>query len=183
MPFTTQAQRKACWAQWNRDIRNGVEPRWNCREWEEDTPAWIPGMRTNRTKSKAKKSTSYTKVRIPLTRDHLSVRLDDGSKEHYHIRYATKARHAILDDVIEQRSGKSPALSVYRALIARRTLGKRVLTTKQRATLTSDAKYVKTKFYDTEFWPMANKARAKASRAYERYDSSCSSSTSESDEH
>lgn len=35
MPFKSNSQRKACWAQWNRDKKAGKKPRWNCKEWED----------------------------------------------------------------------------------------------------------------------------------------------------
>ena len=37
MPFVSQAQRKACWAQYNQDIKKGRTPKWDCRQWEKET--------------------------------------------------------------------------------------------------------------------------------------------------
>jgi hypothetical protein len=34
MPFKSEAQRRACWAQYNRDLKAGKTPTWNCYEWE-----------------------------------------------------------------------------------------------------------------------------------------------------
>ena len=37
MPFLSEKQRKACWAQYHRDLRAGIKPRWDCKEWEAET--------------------------------------------------------------------------------------------------------------------------------------------------
>lgn len=37
MPFKNQQQRKACWAQYYRDLEHNVKPRWNCRQWEAES--------------------------------------------------------------------------------------------------------------------------------------------------
>lgn len=42
MPFKSEAQRKACWAQYNRDKKAGKTPSWDCKEWERDTPKNLP---------------------------------------------------------------------------------------------------------------------------------------------
>lgn len=36
MPFTSQAQRAACFAQYRRDIQAGIKPRWNCYSYGKD---------------------------------------------------------------------------------------------------------------------------------------------------
>jgi hypothetical protein len=37
MPFKSLAQRRACWAQYHRDIKAGRKPSWDCHEWEHVT--------------------------------------------------------------------------------------------------------------------------------------------------
>lgn len=34
MPFVNDSQRRACYAQANRDKKQGKKPRWNCKEWD-----------------------------------------------------------------------------------------------------------------------------------------------------
>lgn len=38
MPFTSQAQRAACFAQYRRDIQAGIKPRWNCYSYGRHKP-------------------------------------------------------------------------------------------------------------------------------------------------
>ena len=45
MPFKNQDQREACWAQKARDEKAGRKPKWDCEEWEKETPSNIPGMK------------------------------------------------------------------------------------------------------------------------------------------
>lgn len=45
MPFKSQQQREACFAQEARDKKAGRKPGWNCRKWEKETPSRIPGMK------------------------------------------------------------------------------------------------------------------------------------------
>lgn len=33
MPFKNEAQRRACWAQYNRDLKAGRTPAWDCHTW------------------------------------------------------------------------------------------------------------------------------------------------------
>jgi len=42
MPFKSKAQRRACWAQYNRDKKAGRKPKWDCKEWEAATPKELP---------------------------------------------------------------------------------------------------------------------------------------------
>ncbi len=37
MPFRSEAQRRLCWTKYNRDIRDGRKPEWDCHAWEEET--------------------------------------------------------------------------------------------------------------------------------------------------
>ena len=33
MPFVSEQQRRACWAQYHRDIKAGKKHAWDCKEW------------------------------------------------------------------------------------------------------------------------------------------------------
>jgi len=94
-------------------------------------------------KSVSKKSKTK-KVIIPVTKGGLSALSKTGKKVDYHISSAEKTRHYILNLVVKKR-GKN-ALSVYRALLARRTLGKNRLSETQKSILTKDADYIKKKY-------------------------------------
>lgn len=37
MPFVSKAQARACWAQYNRAIRAGKTPSWDCQKWADET--------------------------------------------------------------------------------------------------------------------------------------------------
>lgn len=37
MPFKSENQRKLCWVMYNRDIKAGKTPKWNCHQWEKET--------------------------------------------------------------------------------------------------------------------------------------------------
>jgi hypothetical protein len=37
MPFVSEAQRKKCYVLYNRDIKAGRTPKWNCKVWEDET--------------------------------------------------------------------------------------------------------------------------------------------------
>ncbi len=37
MPFKNESQRRACWAQYNRDLDKGTKPKWDCEKWEHET--------------------------------------------------------------------------------------------------------------------------------------------------
>lgn len=38
MPFKSKEQMRACFAKYNRDIKAGVVPKWDCYKWLEETP-------------------------------------------------------------------------------------------------------------------------------------------------
>jgi len=42
MPFVSQAQRGACYAQANRDKKSGKKPAWDCTKWEKETVGKLP---------------------------------------------------------------------------------------------------------------------------------------------
>lgn len=44
MPFKSQQQMEACYAQSARDKKAGRKPKWDCKEWEAETPSHILGM-------------------------------------------------------------------------------------------------------------------------------------------
>lgn len=109
-----------------------------------------------------------SKVRIPLTRGSLAVHDKKGQVIHeYHIRDSNITRHRVLNQIVQHRQGD--AIGVYRALLARRTLGKHRLSTQFKDTLTKDANYIKKKYYDTKLW-----AKAKKSVSYDDNESSSS---------
>lgn len=37
MPFLSKSQNRACWAQYNRDIKAGRKPKWDCKEFAKYT--------------------------------------------------------------------------------------------------------------------------------------------------
>jgi len=131
-------------------------------------------------KSVSKKSKTK-KVIIPVTKGGLSALSKTGKKVDYHISSADKTRHYILNLVVKKR-GKN-ALSVYRALLARRTLGKNRLSETQKSILTKDADYIKKKY------GLAKKKKATSyddddeeNYTYENDDDSSSSSSSSDEE-
>ena len=38
MPFQSEAQSRLCWLEYNRAKQRGEKPKWDCREWEKETP-------------------------------------------------------------------------------------------------------------------------------------------------
>lgn len=117
------------------------------------------------------------KVTIPITRGSLALHDQNGKiTEEYHIRTPEKARRALLRQLVLQHKGNARA--TFRALIARRTLGKNRLTESQKGVLTSDADYVKRTWYNTPNW----ENRAKQSRFYSSSSSSSDTMSSSEDE-
>jgi hypothetical protein len=49
MPFVNDAQKRACFAQYSRDIKAGRIPAWDCYKWAEET-------KRSRSKSRSRKS-------------------------------------------------------------------------------------------------------------------------------
>jgi hypothetical protein len=37
MPFKSKSQNRACWSKYNRDIKQGKTPTWNCHEFAQET--------------------------------------------------------------------------------------------------------------------------------------------------
>jgi hypothetical protein len=37
MPFKSEEQRRLCWVLYNRDLKAGREPKWDCHEWSTET--------------------------------------------------------------------------------------------------------------------------------------------------
>lgn len=98
-------------------------------------------------KSVAKKLAAYV-GKIQLMRGEMHIQYK-GREYEYHIADSTRARRKTLRVLVEQ---KLSGLSVFRRLIAMRTLLKNRGTQAQFDTLTSDAHYVKDVFYHTEYW-------------------------------
>jgi hypothetical protein len=62
MPFSSIQQQRACFAQYNRDIKNGVVPRWDCYEY----------MKHGNTRSKSRsKSKSRSRSRRRFTKKQI----------------------------------------------------------------------------------------------------------------
>jgi ubiquitin C-terminal hydrolase len=38
MQFKSLAQQKLCWLKYNRDVKKGVKPKWNCPKFQQETP-------------------------------------------------------------------------------------------------------------------------------------------------
>lgn len=89
-------------------------------------------------------------VKIHIQKGSLSVPDSNGKKLDYHISSPIQLRHKILNKIVKTKNGD--AIGVYRALLARRTLGKNRLRGEQINTLTDDANYVKQKYYYTKNW-------------------------------
>ena len=108
-------------------------------------PAKDASVYRYRVKSKSRKSRSLkrsrkSKVRIPIHRGGLAIKGPGGKiKQEYHIHLATSTRRAILGKLMKREGG----LSIMRALVARRTLGKHNLNQTQKEILTRDINYVK----------------------------------------
>jgi hypothetical protein len=54
MPFVSEKQRRLCWFLYNRSLNKGVTPKWDCYEWEKETPkdVELPTKKTSRNKKK-----------------------------------------------------------------------------------------------------------------------------------
>jgi hypothetical protein len=99
----------------------------------------------------SRRSRKKSSVRIPIDRGALAwFDAKNGEIVDYHISTPTKKRRALLRRLVTDKN--MDALTVFRAIIARRTLGKNRLSEQQISTLTSDADYVKKKYYNTDFW-------------------------------
>ncbi len=68
----------------------------------------------------------------------------------YHLHLPSKERHRILNNEIA--SGQRTGLSLQKALLARRTLGKNKKTKEQYDTWTDDAEYVYARWHHTPYW-------------------------------
>ena len=65
MPFESEAQRKLCFAQMQRDIKAGRKVRWNCFEFGKGTKKSLPKYVSNKTSRKSSsKSTRPRKIHI-----------------------------------------------------------------------------------------------------------------------
>jgi hypothetical protein len=73
MPFANSAQRRACFAQYRRDIQRGIVPRWDCYEWERSGRVRKSGSRKkserkgrSRSGSRKGRSKSRSRKRSPV---------------------------------------------------------------------------------------------------------------------
>lgn len=109
-------------------------------------------------------------VKIPIQKGALSIHDSKGRVVDYHISTPEPARRRILNKIVDNKNGD--AIGVYRALLARRTLGKNRLNEHQLSVLTADANYIKNKYYNSSRWAkseayaVAGKANAVAGKAY-----------------
>ncbi len=88
------------------------------------------------------------RVKIPVRRGALDLK--DGS--HYSYKHmGERKRRTHLRAWVEQDQ-RGWALSLFRALGARRTLGQNRMTQSEYARLTSDMDYVKRKYQGTKWW-------------------------------
>lgn len=83
-------------------------------------------------------------VRIPIRKGGLAVTLSNGQTVGYHTTLGKINRRRILKRVIDEKAGG--ALAVFRALVARRTLGKNRMAPEKLKVLTEDAAWVKKHF-------------------------------------
>jgi len=70
MPFVSQAQARACWAQYNRDKAAGKKPAWDCHEWAAASPAWedLPAAAKKRKTARSaspRKAKARSKAKTP----------------------------------------------------------------------------------------------------------------------
>ena len=62
MPFKSLAQRRACWAQYHRDIKAGRKPSWECSKWEHETKKGAKLPEKIRSLKKKSPKKSYTRL-------------------------------------------------------------------------------------------------------------------------
>ena len=69
MPFVNDKQRKLCWLLYNRDLKKGQTPKWDCHEWEQagarkrSRSGTRSGTRTRSQSGTRKRSRSGTRKR------------------------------------------------------------------------------------------------------------------------
>ncbi len=83
-----------------------------------------------------------SKVRIPVTKGSLCI--DQQKKKCYKLKKTARERRSIIRHLIEKQ-GRTP-LQIFRALVARRTLGKNRWSEEQKSTITSDINYIRKKW-------------------------------------
>ena len=67
MPFVSNAQRRACWAKYNKDVKAGRKPAWDCELWEEHTVRQTANMPVDQ---QASAIVSYLRnLPAPIVRD------------------------------------------------------------------------------------------------------------------
>lgn len=78
MPFVSDSQRKFCWVKYNRDIREGKKPKWDCAEWERSNKS--SKRHSKRSSKNIKSSKQRSKSINKNTIVYRSPRLSDMSK-------------------------------------------------------------------------------------------------------
>lgn len=58
MPFVNSAQKRACFAQYSRDVKNGRIPAWDCYEWSKRSIKKSKGKRSKRSIKKRSRKLS-----------------------------------------------------------------------------------------------------------------------------
>jgi len=115
------------------------------------------------TKKVKKESTAAAAVRIPIRKHGLALMDDTGQIQanYSYTKQGTKERRRILAALIQRKKGGS--LSVMRALVARRTLGKNRMSSKAWANISSDIEWVKKINESVPQWTL------KPNRTHEEY--------------
>ena len=127
----------------------------------------------SRKQKSSARSVSKSKVRIPIQKGALALNDKD-----YHIKNSITARRKILNGIITEHGD---AINVFRALLARRTLGKNRLSPTQIETLTKDMAYIKKKYYGTALWSAKKKKKSSSYEDSDDNDGESSSSSSDSE--
>lgn len=70
MPFKNQAQVRACFAQYHRDIKAGRVPAWDCYKWLDETPKRIKSG--SKSKSRKSRRSNSSKSRSRTSKSRLS---------------------------------------------------------------------------------------------------------------
>lgn len=111
------------------------------------------------------KKTKPSQVRIPLRKNGLALMDASGQVEkHYsYTKQGQRERRSILAELIRRKQGG--ALTVMRALVARRTLGKNRMEEKSWQRISSDIEWVKKKYENTDQWSIAKESASYASKS------------------
>lgn len=64
MPFKSRAQMKKCWVEYNRAVREGRRPKWDCHEWSRETKNKLPSYSRSRRSRKRRRSRKSRQPRL-----------------------------------------------------------------------------------------------------------------------